>query len=609
MPADARNVSITEQPHVPAPEAQEREPGLAQADLPRRRVLALFGVGVAAAGLSACAPAAPAPTKTSATPTPKPTTATPKPTATATSTPKPVVTATPTATATATPTQTATATPSATATATATATPTATPTPTPTPAPSYPLPVTLVPNLLGTDPVWHLARRATFGPTPDLVAEIRTKGTSTWLDEQLNPASIDDSACDAYLTRYPSLPMTTMQIRAAYPAYSWNPMMELGRATIARALWSKRQLFEVMVEFWSNHFNITTPSGEAWDVKTVDDRDVIRGHALGRFADLLVASAKSSAMSHYLDNDVSSVDAINENYGRELLELHTVGLDAGYTQTDVVNSARLMTGYTVGVHGEFLYRNDWRYLGPVSVLGFSSPNNNNFDGLHVAEAYLDYLAHHPSTATHLATKLATRFVSDGPSADLINSLASTYLANDTALVPVLRALFTSAEFAASIGQKTKRPIEDVIGTARAIGVAPADGDATSLNGFYYLLNGLGQAPMNWGPPNGFPDQAVNWLSTAGTLGRWQAHMGLLGAWWKDGITTPAAITLVNAPADNAAFVDQLALRLLGVRLTDPQRAAVLAFLNSLSTKVADNLKWRINETSALVLDSPNWIQR
>ncbi len=149
-----------------------------------------------------------------------------------------------------------------------------------------------VPNLVGTDPVWHLLRRATFGPTQALVAEVRASGSSAWLEQQLNPASIDDSACDAYLTRYPALPMTTMQIRAAYPAYSWGPMYELGRATLARALFSKRQLFEVMVEFWSNHFNVTSPSGEAWDLKVVEDREVIRRNALGKFSALLQASAQ-----------------------------------------------------------------------------------------------------------------------------------------------------------------------------------------------------------------------------------------------------------------------------------------------------------------------------
>ncbi len=559
----------------------------------RRNLLALAGAGIATVGLASCTPTTP--TKTTSTSTPKPATTTTKPTATAT--PKPTASATPKPTATATPTPTPSATGSA------------TPTPTP-PASSSPTPETL-PNLLGTDPVWHLLRRATFGPTPELVAEVRAKGIPAWLNEQLNPASIPDPVCDDYLTRYPSLPMSTMQIRGAYPAFGWEPMMELGRASIARALWSKRQLFEVMVEFWSNHFNVATPSGEVWDLKTVEDREVIRRNALGKFSTLLTASAKSSAMSRYLDNATSSVDTLNENYGRELLELHTVGVDAGYTQAEVVDSARLMTGYTVGVHGEFLYRNDWRYLGPVKVLGFSHPNGNNFDGLHVAEQYLDYLAHHPATARRLATKLATRFVADVPPQSLIDTLAQIYLANDTAIAPVLRALFTSSEFAAGIGQKTKRPLEDVLGTARAIGVTPAPGDSKSLNGYYYLLNGLGQAPLNWGPPNGFPDLTTNWMSTAGTIGRWNAHVGVVNAWWKDGLATPAPTSLLGTAtlADNAAMVDTLSLRLLGVRMADPQRNALLAFLNSLSTKVSDNVTWRIGETICLVLDSPNWIQR
>jgi uncharacterized protein (DUF1800 family) len=270
-----------------------------------------------------------------------------------------------------------------------------------------------------------------------------------------------------------------------------------------------------------------------------------------------------------------------------------------------------MTGYTVGRHGEFAYYNDRRYVGPVKVLGFSSPNGNDFDGLHVAESYLDYLAHHPATASHLARKLATRFVSDTPTDALVASLAQVYLANDTAIAPVLKALFTSTEFTASIGQKTKRPLEDIIGTARNLGAAPAAGDSKSLSGLYWQLTGLGQAPLNWAPPNGFPDVASAWLSTAGTIGRWNFHMGLIQSWWKDGMTSPAASTLLGttAPVDNAAMVDTLALRLLGVRLADPQRSAVLAFLNGLSTRVSDNVQWRINETTALILNSPNGIQR
>lgn len=469
-----------------------------------------------------------------------------------------------------------------------------------------------LPNLAGTDPVWHVLRRATFGPTPQLVADVRAMGTAAWIEQQLAPAAINDSACDAYLTRYPTLGKTTPQIRSMIAQYSWDAMTDLVRGTVARALWSKRQLFEVMVEFWSNHFNIATPTGEVWDLKPVDDWKVIRANALGRFADLLQASAKSPAMLRFLDNDDSSVDTLNENYGRELLELHTVGIDAGYTHAMVIDSARLVTGYTIGRHGEFAYYNDWRYVGPVTVLGFTHPNSDDFDGLHVAEKYLDYLAHHPATAHHIATKLAVRFVSDDPPATLVDALAAAYLANDTAIVPVLRALFASPEFAASIGQKTRRPVEDVIGTARMLGTAPAAGDRGSLSSLQWVLGGLGQAPLAWVPPDGYPDTTSAWMSTAGTLGRWNAHLGLVQNWWKDGLTTPTpAAALGGTPAAACgALVDQISLRVLGFRLSAAQRAAILAFLPATeTTSSADAVSWRLDLLFALVLDSPNWISR
>ena len=535
----------------------------------RRAVLAALGVGLVAAGCTAPAVGgtttlAGGGTKATPKPAPKPT---PKPTPKATPPPTPK--------------------------------PTATPTPTPTPAPSAP--AGALPNLTGTDPVWHLLRRTTFGPTPALVAEVKTLGISAWLAQQLAPAAIDDSACDAYLSRYPTLPMTTMQIRAAIPQYAWDAMFELGRATLARALFSKRQLFEVMVEFWSNHFNIATPDGDVWDLKTVDDREVIRKHALGTFSAMLLASAQSPAMLIYLNNNDSSVDTLNENYGRELLELHTVGISAGYTHAEVIDSARIMTGYRVGVHGEFAYYNDRHYVGPVKVLGFSSPNADEFAGLTLVPQYLSYLANHPSTARHLATKLATRFVSDTPSDALITALANVYLANKTAIVPVLKALFTSAEFTASIGQKTRRPLEDVIGGARALGITPGAGDAGSLSGLYWALSQMGHAPLAWQPPNGYPDVAGAWLSAGGVLRRWNAHLGLVGGWWTDGMTIPAASTLLGAtpPATIGTLIDALATRLIGVRLAGAQRAA----------SSANTIRWDLGAVTSLILSTPNWIER
>ena len=249
-----------------------------------------------------------------------------------------------------------------------------------------------------------------------------------------------------------------------------------------------------------------------------------------------------------------------------------------------------MTGYTVGVHGEFAYYNDRHYVGPVKVLGFSSPNADEFAGLTLVPQYLSYLANHPSTARHLATKLARHFVSDSPSDALVTSLANVYLANKTAIAPVLKALFTSAEFTASIGQKTRRPIEDVIGAARTLGITPAAGDSGSLSGLYWLLSQMGHAPLAWPLPDGYPDVAEAWLSAGGMMRRWNAHVGLVGGWWTDGMTMPAASTLLgaNPPATIGAVIDALATRLIGVPLAGAQRAAVVAFACSRTSGIHRN---------------------
>ena len=283
----------------------------------------------------------------------------------------------------------------------------------------------------------HLLRRTTYGLTPGLVADVKTRGTAAWLAEQLKPSSIDDSACDAVLQRFPLYWQDPPQLHAGLKNGSWDAMNDTTRATLARACFSQRQLFEVMVEFWSNHLNITCPSSDVWSTKAWDDRNVVRPHALGRFSDMLVASAKSPAMLQYLDGASSKGTAPNENYGREVLELHTVGRDAGYTQAEVVSCARALTGLSVAFtwmkevtpdqFGTFRYRADYRYVGPVSVLGWSHANADRAAGEAVAESLLRYLASHPATATRIARKLCLRFVSDDPPAALVDRLAKTCL--------------------------------------------------------------------------------------------------------------------------------------------------------------------------------------
>jgi uncharacterized protein (DUF1800 family) len=481
--------------------------------------------------------------------------------------------------------------------------------------PTYPLPTgaAVTGNLLGRDPVWHLLRRATYGPTPQLIADLRARGANAWLEEQLKPSSIDDSACTAYVAAaYPSLAKSVTQIRSSYSNGSWTAMTELGMAKIARSVLSKRQLFEMMVEFWHDHLHVASPSSEVWDVMTSYDRDVIRPFAFGRFSDLLLASAKHPAMLRILNNYQSSVDTLNENYGRELLELHTVGVQSGYTQAEVVDSARILTGWTVGRHGEFAYYNDWHYTGPVKVLGFSAANSDQFGGLTLGAQYLDYLAHHPATARHLAYKLAVRFVSDYPSAALVDKLATVYLNNDTAIPPVLGALFTDNEFLNSYGAKLRRPFEDVTASFRAVGVTPSSGVANSFGSMYWSLSALGHQPMAWHAPDGYPDTADAWLSTGGTLGRWNLHMGVLGRWWSDGFTlgTPAALLGGSTPATLGALVDAMTNRLLGVTFASGHRQALLDFLTSSDAgAVSSAMQWRLDVLGALILDSPYGLQR
>ncbi|MGO4363071.1 DUF1800 family protein, partial [Terrabacter sp. RAF57] len=179
-----------------------------------------------------------------------------------------------------------------------------------------------------TDPVLHLLRRATFGPTPALVAEVRTAGTTAWLDAQLAPLTkVPDTAMDGILKRWPRLGWKTWEVRERLPAdNTYAVMYDLLESHVARALFSRRQLLETVVDFWTNHLVVPVPSSEVWDSAHLFQRDVIRKHALGKYSDMLNAAARHPSMLKVLDNADSTKKAPNENYGRELLELHTVGV-------------------------------------------------------------------------------------------------------------------------------------------------------------------------------------------------------------------------------------------------------------------------------------------
>ena len=474
------------------------------------------------------------------------------------------------------------------------------------------------------DPL-HLLRRTTYGLTPALVADVQTRGVDAWLDEQLDPARIDDSTCDAAVTRFPLAHATGPQLHATVRSGSWVPMVELQMMTLARAAWSERQLFEVMVEFWSNHLNVTCPKGAVWATRGTYDREVVRAHALGRFSDMLVASSRSAAMMLYLDNQTSRGTTPNENYGREVLELHTVGRDAGYGEAGVVAAARAFSGmaswttFTGGAAadlGTFRYRSDWHATGPLQVLGWSHANATRTDGLAVAESLMRYLASHPATAARLARKLAVRFVSDDPPQALVDRLAQVYLAGDTAIAPVLRALFASPEFAVSAGQKYTRPYEGTVGVLRALGLRPStDGLTGSFRNLIGQLGSLGQAPMAWHPPDGYPDVAPAWAGSGTVLGRWNLNVALAKGGFGTGIVNPgpslyARLLPGAAPASRAELVQALAARLLpGRPLPLAHRDALVAFLGGAGPVRTADTTTLFPVLTALLLDSPAWSMR
>ena len=471
-------------------------------------------------------------------------------------------------------------------------------------------------DFVAADQHLHLLRRATFGPTPSLVSGIKSLGRRAWLDRQLNPSTIDDSECARLIRdRFPRVLWTIPQARDGLEPFSWDLMFDLSAATIARSVWSKRQLFEVMCEFWSNHLNVTNPSDRVWDNRQDYDRTVIRKHAFGRFEDMLIASATHPAMLLYLNNADSTKDNPNENYGRELLELHSVSVDGGYNEEDMRNSTLIMTGFGINwALGTFKYTSSEHFRGPVSVMGFSDPNPDA-DGYKVGIRYLKYLANHPSTAHYLARKLCVRFVSDQPDEALVNRLAATYLSRGTAIVPVLRQLFLSPEFEASVGTKTRRPFEDLAVTLRVLGYQPDGSGKSGMQALVWVADGMGQQPLAWSPPDGFPDEAVAWQSAGGTLGRWNTHLSLASHWWPDTLRQPPLRSLLpkRLPRTHGALVDALANRLVFRKLATPHRNAVLAFLERSASDPLDSddsaVGWRLPYVVALILDSPYfWVR-
>jgi hypothetical protein len=360
-------------------------------------------------------------------------------------------------------------------------------------------------------------------------------------------------------------------------------VQELATQKLVRALASERQLHEVLSDFWYNHFNVFAEKDKARWYVTAYERDVIRKYAFGRFRDLLGATARHPAMLVYLDNFRSVADGapgkgkargLNENYARELLELHTLGVEGGYTQADVREVARAFTGWTINQpDGEaaFVFRPRQHDTGPKTVLGTTLYAGGEADG----ERVLDLLAAHPSTARFIATKLARRFVADTPPPALVDRLAETFQKTGGELSAVYAELFRSPEFWAdeARGAKTKTPFEFAASSLRALGANYDGGPALPRR-----LEQLGEPLYRCQPPTGFSDTAEAWVNAGSLINRLNFGLDVAGGRLAGVAFDRGRVGAGPPPADVGALVDRLAASLLGGAPSAPTRATVIAAL-------------------------------
>jgi uncharacterized protein (DUF1800 family) len=413
--------------------------------------------------------------------------------------------------------------------------------------------------------ILHALNRLTYGPRPGDVDRVKAMGLQKWIDLQLTPARIDTSALDARLSRLETLTLDSQTIQREYAAPA---MMErrqrrletetpepgsrqmseamrrnrqvigdLEQAKLLRAVYSERQLEEVLVDFWFNHFNVFAGKGATRNYIGEYERDAIRPYVLGNFREMLGATAKSPAMLFYLDNWLSTAQSaqgepraqraqgaqsgqprrssgINENYARELLELHTLGVDGGYTQDDIVNIAKAFTGWTMQPRqgSGFVFAPRRHDRSEKIVLGKTIKPG----GVDEGERVLDIVAAHPATARHIARKLAIRFISDNPPTPVIDRAAATFTSTKGDLRKVLEVILASPEFVSPDAHraKVKTPLEFVASALRATGA-----EVQNALPLVRTLRDMGMPPYFCQPPTGYDDTATTWVSAGALVSR------------------------------------------------------------------------------------------
>jgi uncharacterized protein (DUF1800 family) len=518
--------------------------------------------------------------------------------------------------------------------------------------------------------VLHALDRLGFGPSPGEIARIEQAGLEQWINAQLHPESIDDSAMDARLASLPALQLSAQALLDQYPPTdvaakragmsqddyrkqqqllahpaqgmhappSSDPQEiqnELADAKMLRAIYSNRQLEEQLVNFWFNHFNVFAGKDyDRWYIATYE-RDDLRPHVLGKFRDLLEATAKSPAMQFYLDNWISAdPDAfarikqhpeqyraapgapplggkrgLNENYGRELMELHTLGVDGGYSQQDVIEVARCFTGWTIASprdNPQFFFDDRIHDPDEKIVLG----KKIHAGGIRDGEEVLDLLAKDPHTAHHISLQLAQYFVADDPPAPLVDRMVKTWKKSNGDLREVMRTMIYSPEFwsHAAYRAKVKTPFELVASAARALGA-----DVDQAQPLVSWSARIGEPLYQCLTPNGYSDKAQSWVSTGALLNRLNYAISLASNHIRDTSVELTPLIGDNVGADPQKALDRVMNLFLGEGVSDATRATLEAESHDpkvTGAKLDDPIREvNLGVLSGLVLGAPEFQER
>ena len=506
----------------------------------------------------------------------------------------------------------------------------------------------------------HVLNRLGYGPRPGDLERVKEIGLAAYVDRQLDPGRIPDDRLEASLQAFPALTMSVPELLHSYPepdpkllakAQSGEmsqqeirqmaPLerrpariaVELQAAKLTRAVLSERQLQEVMVDFWFNHFNVDARKGAVKWMIADYERTAIRPHALGKFRDLLLATAQHPAMLFYLDNWMSTKAdlvvragpqrgrqmGLNENYAREIMELHTLGVDGGYTQKDVIDVARAFTGWSIDrprEHGTSVFRLPAHDQGEKRILGhFLPPGGGEEDGVRVIEI----LARHPSTARFIATKLARRFVSDDPPPALVERAAKTFRDTEGDIRKVMVTIISSPEFFSreAYRAKIKTPLEVVASSVRALAgelAPPAAGVPQPGGGFALAqqVGKLGEPLYQQQPPTGYPDVAEAWVNTGALLNRMNFALGLT-ANRVPGVRVDLGRAVGSADRRRPERVlDVLLGSVLQGQATSETRSVLAAQLDNPEITRAtmdDRTNTDVEKLAALVLGSPEFQRR